>query len=91
MNVALKVELLNWISNSYHVMDNIRFGRSDKDCCSRVSPSDVSANDAFGYGKFCSHAKLFQKDRKIEYVQDYCIRVRVTNALIFSNNKGFFN
>ncbi len=91
MNVALKVELLNWISNSYHVMDNIRFGRSDKDCCSRVSPSDVSANDCFGYGKFCSHAKLFQKDRKIEYVQDDCIRVRVTNALIFSHNKGFFN
>ena len=91
MNVALKVELLNWLSNSYHVMENIRFGRASSHACDRVSPDDVSARELFGYGKFCSHGKLFGKEHKIEYVQEDCIRVRVTNALIFSHNKGFFN
>ena len=90
MNVALKIEVLNWLSNSYHIMENITMGKVTDKSRAEVAPGTASAENAFGIFKFCSHATLYKKDRNVLYVDEDCIRVRVNNALIFSQNKKFF-
>ena len=91
VNVALKVEVHNWLSNSYNIMANIRMDRGDDKSRGQVAPDDTSAENAFGFGKFCSHASLYKNERRFLYVHEDCIRVRVNNALIFPHNKKFFN
>ena len=91
MNVALKVEVLNWLSNSFHIMNNITMGKGKDNSRTLVAPDAISAEGSYGFIRFCSHATLYKRDRKVLYVDEDCIRVRVNNALVFSHNKKFFN
>lgn len=88
MNVDLKVEVVNWAANSFHISNTIKFGKADTSYRERVS--EGRASRGWGQGKFCSHAKLLDNGRRhIRYVQDDCLRIRVRSALIRSR-KGLF-
>ena len=91
MNVALKIEVLNWFSNSFHITRKIEMGGGDRKSRGQVTPDNISAENSFGFGMFCTRETLYQRSLIVLYVNEDYIRVRVNKALILSHNKKFLN
>ncbi len=85
MKVDLTVEMVNWASNSSHILKIIDFGDTNRQCCMQVSEEDKIISPLnWGFHQFCYHKKIFDKSRNIEYVQENCVRIRVKGAIIHS-------
>ena len=85
MNVEVSVEMVNWVSNNFHIVKIIKFGESSfLDARRRVPEEEESAPNSWGYLEFCSHAKLFGGPRHIQYIQEDCIHIRVKGCIIHS-------
>lgn len=89
MNVNLTIEVLNWKANSFHLTEILKFGNASADYRSRVPEGRKTAPGCWGFGQFCTHAKLYSESRNVAYVQDDCVRIRVRAATVFSR-KGLF-
>ncbi len=87
MNVDLTVEMVNWTRNSVHVLKIIKFGNASMKARSQVPKRDETASGSWGFGKFCSHATMFDRRRNVEYVQEDCVCIRVKGALIHSQKR----
>lgn len=84
MNVDLSVEVVNWATDSFHILERINFGSADRGNRARI-PEGSKSTSGWGHVKFCSHVKLFDGGRgRIQYVQDDCVRIRVKGAIIRS-------
>ncbi len=84
MNVSVTVEMVNWISNKFHIVKVIRFGEADLKYRRRVPEEEEEATDAWGFEKFCSRDKLLGGPRNIQFVEEDCIRIRVKGVLDLS-------
>ena len=90
MNVEVTVEMVNWVSNNFHIVEIIKFGRASLDARRCVPKEEESAQVSWGYPEFCSHAKLFGGPRHIQYVEEDCIHIRVKGCIIHSRKGLFF-
>ena len=84
MNVEVTVEMVNWVRDRSHVLNVIRFGEASLDARRRVP--DQTAPTAWGYPRFCTHAKMFGVSHRVQYIQEDCVHIQVREVSALSRN-----
>ena len=89
MNVTLFLQVLNWVQNSSHIVNPIKFGGVPISGRKRVSKQDEGKRASYGIDEFSSPGELYKNSRYVQYIQDDCIRVRISTVAVLSK-KWFF-
>ena len=85
MNIDLIIELINWRKDNSKILYTIRFANAVSGARNRVTGTKGKADSAWGTNKFCAHSTLYSATRRVQYIKNDCIRLRVKFTLIYNS------
>ena len=85
INIDLITELINWRKDNSKILYTIHFANAVSGAHNRVTGTKEKADSGWGTNKFCAHSTLYAATRRVQYIEDDCIRVRVKFTLIYNS------
>ena len=82
MNIDLTIQLINWHKDDSHFMDVIYFSKAVSGARNQVMGTKEKADSGWGNHKFCAHSTLYSATHNVQYIEDDCIRLRVTGVIM---------